>query len=137
MLARWCLDLAREAGYRWAMDLDRYIDGYMSIERRRQRARDERIAVLRARLSDAAAALAGLGATRVLLFGSLAHGEPHASSDVDLAVVGIPVTAYWRAIDGACRALGTDHVDLVRLEEAAPTLRARILEEGVELWRAT
>jgi uncharacterized protein len=39
------------------------------------------------------------GATRVVAFGSLAHGawfEPR--SDIDLAVEGIPVEAFWRAV---------------------------------------
>ena len=118
------------------MDVDRYLAGFIDLERRRRAARDERVAALSTRLPAAARALSSCGATRVVLFGSLASGEPHEASDVDLAVEGVPVDAYWRAIDVACRALGTDHVDLVRLEEAEPSLRSRIIEEGVELWSA-
>lgn len=115
------------------MDVDSYMEGFIAIEKRRHAARDERVAALRSRLDDAARALAACGATRVLLFGSFATGDPHEASDVDLAVEGLPVTAYWRAIDVACRALRTDDVDLVRLEEAPPSLRACIVTEGVEL----
>lgn len=69
------------------------------------------------------------GATRVVLFGSLACGQPHHESDVDLAVEGLPPTQYFIALADLMTLFGTA-VDLVRLEEAPPSLAARIAAEG-------
>lgn len=72
------------------------------------------------------------GATEVILFGSLVEGDPHAGSDVDLAVRGIPPDRYFEALARAADMLGCD-VDLVELESARPSLRSRIDETGVAL----
>jgi predicted nucleotidyltransferase len=66
------------------------------------------------------------------LFGSLVHGEPTGESDVDLAVEGLPPRAYFPAL-ADLMTLFRGPVDLVRLEEAAASLRERVLAEGVEL----
>jgi predicted nucleotidyltransferase len=85
---------------------------------------------LRSRLPAVAAHLRALGATDVVLFGSLAEGRFREDSDVDLAVRGLD----WRTVLGEsvrCADLLDRHVDLVRLEEAPPSLLARIAEVGV------
>ncbi|MBI5443681.1 MAG: nucleotidyltransferase domain-containing protein [Deltaproteobacteria bacterium] len=74
------------------------------------------------------------GAARVVLFGSLAHQawfEP--SSDVDLAVEGLPAGAYWRAWRRAEGFFPGREVDVVEYEAASPSLRDSIDEEGLEL----
>jgi predicted nucleotidyltransferase len=72
------------------------------------------------------------GARRVWLFGSLVAGQPTADSDVDLAVEGLAGSAYFGAL-ADLMALFHGPVDLVRLEDAADSLRERVLAEGREL----
>jgi hypothetical protein len=74
----------------------------------------------------------GYRVDRVSLFGSLASGEVSEGSDVDLAVEGLDPSAYFAALTDLMT-LFQASVDLVRLEEAAPTLKARILAEGRSL----
>lgn len=68
-------------------------------------------------------------ARRVLLFGSLALGSYSEQSDVDLAVEGMPSAPYFSALADLMGLFGGP-VDLVRLEEAAPSLRSAIEQEG-------
>ncbi len=96
-----------------------------------RRARAERRADgLRARLPEAARLLAErYRAGRVILFGSLADGTYSEDSDVDLAVEGMPPAGYFQAL-GELMALFGGPVDLVRVEDAAPSLRVYIEREG-------
>ena len=73
------------------------------------------------------------GATRVILFGSLAHGAWfHAGSDIDLAVEGIVPGNYFSAW-GALEDLSLDfEFDFVECEYAPLSLRQSI-EQGVEI----
>ena len=87
---------------------------------------------LRAALPALVAALRTLGATRVVLFGSLASGRAGAASDIDLAVEGLPSSAYLDAL-GALESVLPTPVDLVRLEDASTALAARIARDGVVL----
>ena len=70
---------------------------------------------------------------RIVLFGSLAQGELFPDSDVDLAVEGLAAEQYFAAIDAAATLLALP-VDLVRLEEAPPSLIRRIEREGESLY---
>lgn len=71
------------------------------------------------------------GATRIMLFGSLARDDLfHAHSDVDLAVSGIAEEQYCRAV-GVLQGVSPGiAIDLVRLEEASTTLLETIMHEG-------
>ncbi len=69
------------------------------------------------------------GAHTVWLFGSLATGQIHEASDVDLAVEGLPADRLLDAAATMMRLFPCD-VDLVRLEEAPPSLRDRVRVEG-------
>ena len=111
------------------------IDPLVDRIARRQAADRARAQRLRALIPVVASVLRARGATRVVLFGSLATGaEPHAASDVDLAIVGLSddaiadATLEIEAITGA-------KVDLVGLETASPSLVRRIAEDGIEVPR--
>jgi predicted nucleotidyltransferase len=71
------------------------------------------------------------GASRVVLFGSLARGDAHEASDVDLAVLGVPVRQHFAAA-AALEQLLHCTVDLVRIEAARPEMLATLAEEGRE-----
>lgn len=72
------------------------------------------------------------GVDRVWLFGSLARGDSGPDSDVDLAVEGLQPADYFQVL-GELMGLFGGRVDLVRMEDASPSLRQRVLEEGHEL----
>jgi predicted nucleotidyltransferase len=74
------------------------------------------------------------GATRVVAFGSLAHGAWfHARSDIDLMVAGIPPETFWRAWAALDQISDGFEIDLVAADELNERLRATIAREGVEL----
>jgi predicted nucleotidyltransferase len=72
------------------------------------------------------------GVEGVWLFGSLAWGDPHLDSDIDLAVRGLPESRYFTCL-GRLLTDASVPVDLVRLEDIDPSFRARILDHGVPL----
>ena len=74
------------------------------------------------------------GATRVLVFGSLAHGiwfTPR--SDIDLFVDGIPAEKFFQAEAEIEELASGFKVDLVDSRECSPELQKQVEEEGVEL----
>jgi len=83
-------------------------------------------------VANAAALLrARYGATRVVVFGSLAQPDRfHVRSDVDLAVWGIDERLYLRAVADVTALDAAVLVDLVRAEEATPSLLATIEQKG-------
>jgi len=91
-------------------------------------------AALRERAIRAAASLVErFGVGRVILFGSVVRGAATDSSDVDLAVEGLPPCRQFAAMADAEAVIGRP-VDLVRIEEATPTLLGRIVEDGEVLF---
>ena len=71
------------------------------------------------------------GASRVVVFGSLARGglfHPH--SDVDLAAWGLDERVYYRAVSQLLSLDPAIEVDLVIAEDIPATLRAVIEAEG-------
>jgi predicted nucleotidyltransferase len=102
----------------------------IAAARREARSRAERLRTL---VPVAAAKLRARGASRVVLFGSLATGaEPHAGSDIDLAVAGLDDDAIAEATL-ELEALAEVRVDLVALERGPERLLARIERDGKEL----
>ena len=74
------------------------------------------------------------GATRIILFGSLARGGFHAESDIDLAVAGVPVPVWFEAYAAANRlARHYRWVELFPLEDLDGHFLRRVLETGVDL----
>lgn len=68
-------------------------------------------------------------ATGVALIGSLARGDFHASSDIDLVVAGVPAASFYRAGAALERAAGVP-VDLVPWETATDEMREVVSSEG-------
>lgn len=103
---------------------------YARLAAARDARQDALLAQVRSAVPEVAAAM---GASRVFLFGSLATGDIHPHSDVDLAVEGIPP----KDVDGfAARLLWKVDADVqvVGIEDASPSLRDRILRDGVLLY---
>lgn len=100
----------------------------------RQQLREERRAAALAFAQDAAALLKNAyGAERVILFGSLARqGIFDERSDVDLAVQGLDERRYCRALAQLMNLQPDISVDLIRLEEASPSL-ADAIHAGITL----
>jgi len=74
------------------------------------------------------------GATRVLLFGSLAHEQWFSlSSDIDLAAWGIQDSEFYRAVAHLQDLSPEFRIDLVAMEHCSPALRNAILAEGKPL----
>lgn len=74
------------------------------------------------------------GATRVVVFGSLAEGTYFDErSDIDFAAWGTAHAAYLAALGMLMDIDPRFEVDFVRVEEAPPSLRERIEAEGVDL----
>jgi uncharacterized protein len=74
------------------------------------------------------------GATRVIAFGSLAHGAWFGPrSDIDLAAEGIPAHIFWRAWCALDRLDSTVDIDLIAIESAPDRLRDEIMQQGVPL----
>ncbi len=69
------------------------------------------------------------GATAVALIGSLARGEQHGHSDIDLVVSGLAAASLWKAGAKLDRAAGV-HVDLIPWEDATSELRQVVMREG-------
>lgn len=72
------------------------------------------------------------GATRVVVFGSLAHDEWFTRwSDVDLAAWGIPPDVFFRAVAAVTGLSAEFKVDLIDPQDCRPALRQVIEREGV------
>ena len=102
-----------------------------SIARAQLSARD-RAEALRRRLPELARLLLEQGATRVVLFGSLATGAPpHAGTDLDLCVWGLDESGLGAvALEAEARGIPADFVRGERLSER---LAKRIGNDGVEV----
>lgn len=105
----------------------------LSVEAARQRrAAEERAGRLRERFPTARQLLSTRGVNAAWVFGSLATGSPSGTSDVDLAVEGLPTGQLFDAL-AELMALFETRVDLVRLEDAPESLRERVHAEGQRL----
>lgn len=80
------------------------------------------------------------GVVAAMLIGSQARGDPGPLSDVDIAIWHDPeldsrdrFELQLDLVDGAGRALGTDEVDVVLLNNAPPLMRHRAIRDGKAL----
>ncbi|GEM_PF-2219120 len=71
-----------------------------------------------------------------IIFGSQATGKTHNLSDIDLAVLARESGLELRMnlLSDAMRLLGTNHVDLLILNEQPPALAHRVLTEGIRIF---
>ncbi len=69
------------------------------------------------------------GATRIILYGSMARGDFKPESDIDLCVSGLEGINYFRAV-GECLKEIDSHVSIVPLENIWGYFRQRVLQEG-------
>ena len=109
---------------------------YISAAKRRSQSRLEQLVQRRSQGMAVARKAASLlkqdfGATRVVLFGSVLAEDFHESSDLDLAVWGLPESLYFKAI---ARLEGLDGflIDLVEAQHALPYI-ADAIQNGIEL----
>jgi hypothetical protein len=93
-----------------------------------------------AALERLAAALDREGVVAAMLIGSQARGTASPLSDIDVAVWHEPELGPRQRFDlqlrlarEACRAVGTDEVDIVMLNRAPPLLRQRAIRDAVRL----
>jgi predicted nucleotidyltransferase len=116
------------------MDVRSYVDGFIRREQIQHKACEEKRERALAAAERAAAHLADAGATKVILFGSLARESGFGQhSDIDLAIEGISWSEYW-SVWAAVDSLTDFDVDIVVLEDANPALKERIDNEGVLLY---
>ncbi len=80
-------------------------------------------------LPAAARVLRELGAGQSWLFGSLAWGDVHAHSDIDIAVAGLPTGRRGEAEIALARLLGP-RLELFWWEDLPADFAARIREDG-------
>jgi predicted nucleotidyltransferase len=116
-------------------ELSSYAAGWLA----RERARAQEQAAWRARIEGRLPLVVQLlaedfGATRVLLFGSLARGTAGPTSDVDLLVDGLPLERLIEAAARADRLLAEANADLVPADRARPEVLTRALAEGILLY---
>jgi len=114
--------------------LSSYAAGWQARDRLRQQQAAEWRSRMEARLPQVARMLADdFGATRVLLFGSLARGMAGPGSDIDLLVDGLALERLIEATVRAERLLAEARVDLVPADQIRPEVMTRALAEGVLL----
>lgn len=113
----------------------RYRETVRRRQQMRQRARAERLARAWEVARQAAELLTGeFGATRVIVFGSLAHGRWFTErSDIDLAAVNLRAEDYLVAVARLQDLSAEFAIDLVAWECCRPELRAIIEAEGIEI----
>lgn len=121
-------------------DLDpQQVAAYQRSARQREERRRRVVAERQQRARHVAQAAAQVlkdhyGATRVILFGSVAHGRGfHQESDIDLAAEGIAAVDFWRAWAALDRIDPLFEINLIAAEEATLSLQAVLETEGVTL----
>jgi len=72
------------------------------------------------------------GVRSAVVFGSIARGDAHAASDLDLAVEGLAERSYFEALARASE-LTELPLEIKLLDECPELLRRRIAEEGIAL----
>lgn len=72
-------------------------------------------------------------ASKVVLFGSVTRTDFSQWSDIDLAVWGISISDYYRAVAYASGYSSVFKVDLVDAEDCSQSLLLHIIQHGIEL----
>jgi predicted nucleotidyltransferase len=111
----------------------RYRESWDRSLKREEEELDRKKGLLLKNVRLCAEKLEELGARRVILFGSLATGTFRKDSDVDIAVEGLSVDAYFKALGILEEILEDVTFDLVDIQEALPSVLRKIDREGIEL----
>ena len=112
---------------------------YRDSARRRWQAEEEELNLFYEKVLDIGREAARIlkseyGAKRVAVFGSAVHRHLfHNRSDLDLAVWGLDEKQYYRAVSRLLQIDQSLSVDLIRVEDADPSLMELIEKEGVVL----
>lgn len=115
------------------------LGSYCKTAERRHLQRQQELERRRARAWEAARKAAQLlkeefGATRVVLFGSLANPERFTLwSDVDLAAWGLQPEEVFRAVAAVLAIEPEIEIDLVDMSKCSSALRVSIEREGIEI----
>ena len=114
--------------------LDSYVQGWRERCSREAEAAADWRERMRVRIEAVVKMLVrDYGVTRAILFGSFARGEAVPGSDVDLLISGLEPGRLIDATVAAERILTDAYVDLVPVQLARPTVRARAEQEGVRI----
>ncbi len=73
------------------------------------------------------------GAKRIILYGSLARGDYHVGSDIDICFEGIPDKEYFRAV-AECLMVIPRRISVTDLQDTYGVFRERINKEGKVLY---
>lgn len=72
--------------------------------------------------------------SKIILFGSIVRpGYFNEISDVDIALESLPNASYWQALIWWCNQLEFEHVDLVQVEMARPSV-LKYIEKGTVIY---
>ena len=116
------------------VELSSYAAGWLARDSARAQEEAAWRARIEARLPQVVRLLAeDFGATRVLLFGSLARGTARPESDVDLLVDGLPLERLIEATARVDRLLAEANANLVPADRVRPEVLTRALAEGILL----
>ena len=114
--------------------LDSCVAGWRARVAAKERAATERRERLRAILPALVACLVDeFGATRVVLFGSMARGDVHGESDIDLLVSGLAPSKLFHATAATERIARHARIDLVPDALVRREVLDRIAVEGIVL----
>lgn len=110
-------------------------DTWMERQFRKEQALGELRRDAWEKASKAASMLkANWSVSSVYLYGSLAEGRFDFLSDIDLFVTGFPPDRdYWRMLADAMELASPFPISIVLEEDAWPSLRDKVLKEGVQL----
>ena len=116
-------------------ELSSYAAGWLARDRARAQEEAAWRARIEARLPLVVRLLAeDFGATRVLLFGSLARGRAGPTSDVDRLVDGLPLEGLIEATARTDRLLAGANADLVPADRVRSEVLTRALATGILLY---
>lgn len=116
-------------------ELEKYLEGHLKQIAREEEELQKHAGEAMEKAGMIASKLAEtFNVSRIYLFGSLAWDSFQIDSDIDLAVEGLPEELFLKAYGVAENIAGSFKVDIVLLENAVPSLRKLVIEEGTVIY---
>lgn len=116
-------------------EFEKYLDGHLKQIAREEEELQKLAGEAMKKANMIASKLAEtFNISKMYLFGSLAWGSFQIDSDIDLAVEGLPEELFLMAYGVAENIAGSFKIDMVLLENAVPSLRERVIEEGTVIY---